>query len=102
MSEGPNEEAQQPGASTTGFPLPSGEILDLQHLARAYIQQVMRCYEALLNREGDQRRQAELEAQWERYSKELRARGWLEEDEARRVVNEYPHIVRRLRAEIDS
>lgn len=69
----------------------------VRHLIRA----VLACYNSLVSEETDESRRTELEAQRAVHTERFRDRLTLSDAERREILDTYPDLLVRLRAELD-
>ena len=69
--------------------------------ARNLIRAVLACYNSLVNQETDESRRTELEAQRDLHTERFRRGPALPAAERREVLDTYPELLARLRAELD-
>ncbi|WP_405160063.1 hypothetical protein OG203_26935 [Nocardia sp. NBC_01499] len=80
-----------------GIPIPPVEILHIREDAKSYVEAVISLYRSIAFDEEDQEEKAKLEAERDRQSDILREMPFMHIDEARRIVADYPELIRRLR-----
>ncbi|MCM6774659.1 hypothetical protein NDR87_13000 [Nocardia sp. CDC159] len=80
-----------------GIPIPSYEVIHLVEDAKGFIEMAIALYSSIASDETDPAEKARLEANRDRQSELLKSRRWMDIDEAKRIVQEYPEIIDRLR-----
>ncbi|WP_017588211.1 hypothetical protein [Nocardiopsis ganjiahuensis] len=84
-----------------GIPFPPYEVLRLQERAKGYVKVAEHLYSNLINEESDPSLVAECERGWERQAEILKTGRWMDDGVSERIVEEYPPLMRELRARLE-